>query len=56
MSPSTLLSAFALAAVSLSLANAQITGTFPATPLASKTYEYPNGIVRYSTLCHRLPS
>ncbi|XP_006459700.1 hypothetical protein AGABI2DRAFT_177546 [Agaricus bisporus var. bisporus H97] len=44
MSPSTLLNVFVLAALSLAGANAQVTGTYPATPLASKTFTYPSGI------------
>ncbi|KAF7771853.1 hypothetical protein Agabi119p4_6164 [Agaricus bisporus var. burnettii] len=42
MSPSTLLNVFVLAALSLVGANAQV--TYPATPLASKTFTYPSGI------------
>jgi len=46
MSPSTLSHLVALA-VSASIAAAQVTGTYPATPLASKgPFAYPTGIVR----------
>ncbi|KAF5359822.1 hypothetical protein D9756_003652 [Leucocoprinus leucothites] len=54
MSPSTLSKVLALATLSITLVNAQdptteafppgVTGKFPATPLASKTYAYPTGI------------
>jgi len=43
MSPVTLSSFIALA-VSATLASAQVTGTFPPVPLASKHFDYPNGI------------
>lgn len=47
MSPSALSKLFTFAALSIAVANAQVTGTFPPTPLASKTYAYPTGIVCY---------
>jgi len=36
------LSSFVVLAVSAALAAAQVTGTFPPVPLASKHYDYPN--------------
>jgi hypothetical protein len=51
MSPVALSTILALAATSVSLVSAQgAMSTFPATPLASKHYAYPTGIV--SILCN----
>lgn len=46
MSPVALSSLLTLAAVGVSMAAAQVTGTYPATPLASKRYPSPSALVR----------
>lgn len=47
MSPVALSSLLTLAAVGVSMAAAQVTGTYPATPLASKRYPSPSALVRF---------
>jgi hypothetical protein len=45
MSPVALSSLLTIAALGVSLATAQITGTYPAVPLASKHYDSPAALV-----------
>jgi len=47
MSPVALSRLLTLAAVGVSMAAAQVTGTYPATPLASKRFPSPSALVRF---------
>lgn len=44
MAPVTLSSLLSLASIAVSIVSAQVTGTFPAVPLASEHFQYPNNI------------